>query len=134
MRNLLLGLVATAFITACGTSPTKLSEATLIPPERVLYPSSNPADKTGILNIYRDGGFTGSALWVDVYIDGVHAAILSLSESVSLRVPIGKRKVASIWRPARSITREVEISEDNPITLRIGLDFKYPILLEVPDD
>lgn len=117
-------VVLAALLTGCGTVSLPLYEARPAPADRVTW--KPPAAANATVVIARDTGFTATALWVYVSIDGLPAAQLDPGEKVELPVSSGNRRLLFEARGTlnqtgkRPISQEVSVGPGEQAVLRVG--------------
>ena len=90
MKGILcVGIVAGA-LTACGTSPVLISEATVVPAERIFIQTPHAEKGWPKITVVRDSGFRASGCDFGFYLDGKVAAHLAVAERVSFYVAPGE--------------------------------------------
>ncbi len=94
MKKIILLSSLSIILIGCGTTPTKLSDATLVPKSRVISHNAFNVDEnrsSGLITISRDGGgFVGQGNYYRVYVDGNPIADLDRGEYFTINVSEGR--------------------------------------------
>ncbi|WP_141400537.1 hypothetical protein [Magnetospirillum sp. 15-1] len=98
MRLIAIVMAASLGLAACGTSPVKLDATTPTPPNRILA-FGNPGSGLSTVIVVRDSGFVGSGVYQALKVDGIWAAKLDTSESVTLYMAPGDHVFGVIPTP-----------------------------------
>ncbi|WP_139305576.1 hypothetical protein [Magnetospirillum fulvum] len=98
MRKIALFATLAIVLSACGTSPVKLSSATATPPERVLS-HATPEQGFSPVIIVRDSGFFGSGVYQSIHVDGVLSVKLATGEMAKLYLAPGDHVLGVIPSP-----------------------------------
>ncbi|EOH0514147.1 hypothetical protein ACNPDE_002149 [Vibrio fluvialis] len=135
MRFILLAMVLV--MAGCGTSPTSISDAKLVPVDRVLNKNILNKDSTKNVEIIvsRDsGGFVGQGNYYRVYIDGRPVADLARGEYFIAYLSQG-RHILSVKSVGffNDVMKEIEVNafDGDKLKFRLGADhsgdyFIYP--------
>jgi hypothetical protein len=120
-RSAIVSALAAALV-ACGTTPTPVSQTHPAPVERVFAYSAQPAGEYGTLIVTRDSGLFGSAMGIDLIVNGTKAATLRQGERVTLFLPANEDMVisASVMRSTKTI--ETIFKPGQTRTYRMSLD------------
>ncbi|RSF08818.1 hypothetical protein [Achromobacter aegrifaciens] len=73
----------------CSTTPVSADKAKPVPKERLYGFQQQPAESFGTAVVTRDSGFTGSACYVLLRIDGVKAAEFGTAETATFYLKPG---------------------------------------------
>jgi len=73
-------LVLLVLVSGCATTPVPISEAKLVPKDRLLAFQTSSAEKTAILTVVRDEGFIGGGCYLALYINRVLSGRLDVGE------------------------------------------------------
>jgi len=126
-------LVATLF-SGCATTPVRSSDAQPVPADRLLAFQEKSEKATSRIVIARDVGFTGSACYLLVRINGKDAARIDVGETATFSVepgelllsvvldPLGKGLCRASLDPGRGTTREVFLKAGESKYFRLKLD------------
>ncbi|MDI2589878.1 hypothetical protein POF45_00325 [Pseudomonas sp. 681] len=85
----IVGALALVALAGCSTSPVPLSQAKLVPKERVFATQAQPAVPFGTIVVARDTGTLGGGCYLAIYLDGDVAARIDTGEVVRFKVPAG---------------------------------------------
>ena len=93
----LSGLLALSSIllTGCSTTPIPSDQADPVPTSRLTAFQAKPAGQYGTLIVTRDSGFTGSACYTILYIDGNKSAEVGPGETTKFYLPTGERIIGA---------------------------------------
>jgi hypothetical protein len=129
-------LIAAAILFAgCGTTAMPSSSAKPVPPSRILAPDfSKPHEGLALLVVTRDKGMRAKLCAADLFVDGVHVAVLQPEEQVRLYVEEGKHLVGvaaggSVCIGGQDQT-EANVTRARPFLLRISAGYGVGISIE----
>jgi len=82
-------LLAVAVLSGCGTTPTLMSEAKPVPPDRILAKLSAKSGTPATLTVVRDSGLQGIEHVFELWVNGHQIASLRAGEFHSIPVDPG---------------------------------------------
>lgn len=134
MRILLVLLLLAAVFSGCATTPIRSSDAQPVPTDRLLAFQEKSEKTPSRIVITRDVGFTGSACYLVVRINGKDAVRIDVGETAIFSVepgesllsvvldPLGKGLCRASLDPGRGTTREVYLKAGEWKYFRLKLD------------
>jgi hypothetical protein len=95
MRLIGLLAISSIILAGCSTSPIPSDQAAPVPASRLTAFQSKPTGQYGTLIVTRDSGFTGSACYTILYIDGKKSAEIGSGETAKFYLPVGERIIGA---------------------------------------
>lgn len=131
MKRFAMLCLIPALAAACATRPVALTEAKPVPVDRVFAYSQAHVGPSGTVVIVRDAGHMGGGCPLALYVDGVLAAHVRTSETVTLTVPAGNHIFGGgpagsgmcAWRDEAAHRRETsqEVKAGSRIKIRLAM-------------
>lgn len=102
MRRAAFLIATVGLISGCATTPVPLTSAKPVPANRLLAFQAPVDGKTATIAVVRDEGFTGGGCFLGLYLNGVLAARMDVSEGARFHVNPGEVLLRVSWDPKGS--------------------------------